>query len=67
MVAQSTDRIDWTKLELVTFVSGARRARGLVCLPSDDVLREVAVDAGGRFVPPGDPLTGKVRWTVRRP
>jgi alpha-D-xyloside xylohydrolase len=65
-VAQSTDRIDWTKLELVTYVLKAARARGLVCLPSDDVLREVTVDAGGRFLPPGDPLAGRVKWTVRR-
>jgi alpha-D-xyloside xylohydrolase len=65
-VAQSTDWIDWTKLELVTYVAKAPKARGLVCLPSDNVLRGVTVDAGGRFLPPGDPLAGKVRWTVRR-
>ena len=65
-VAQSTARIDWTKLELVTFVAKGAKARGLVCLPSDDVLHEVAVDAAGRFLPSGDPLAGKVRWTVRR-
>jgi alpha-D-xyloside xylohydrolase len=65
-VAPSTDRIDWGRLELVTYVAKAPKARALVCLPSDNVLREVAVDAGGRFLPPGDPLAGKVRWTVRR-
>jgi alpha-D-xyloside xylohydrolase len=64
-VALSTDRIDWTRLELVRFVAKGGTARGLVCLPSDDVLHEVAVDGGGRFLPPGDPLPGRVRWTVR--
>jgi alpha-D-xyloside xylohydrolase len=65
-LAQSTVQIDWTRLELVTYVAKARRARGLVCLPSEDLLREVSVDAGGRFLPSGNPLAGKVEWTVRR-
>jgi len=65
-VAQSTDRIDWTRLELVTYVAKALEARGLVCLPSDNVLREVAVDAAGKFLPSGNPLAGKVTWAVRR-
>ena len=65
-VAQSTAQIDWTKLELVTYLAKAPKARGLVCLPSDNVLREVAVDGGGRFLPGGDPFAGKVKWAVRR-
>ena len=65
-VAQSTDRIDWTRLDLVTYVARAAKARGLVCLPSDNVLREVAVDAAGKILPSGNPLAGKVTWTVRR-
>ena len=52
-VAQSTAQIDWTKLELVTYLAKAPKARGLVCLPSDNVLREVVVDAGGRFAAVG--------------
>ena len=44
---------------------GRARPRASCACPSDDVLREVAVDAGGRFLPPGDPLAGQVRWTVR--
>jgi len=64
-VALSTDRIDWTRLELVRFVAKAGSARGLVCLPVDGVLHLVALDARGRFLPPGDPFAGRVRWTVR--
>ena len=66
-VAQSTAQIDWTKLELVTFAAKDGPARGLVCLPSDNRLREVAVDARGRFLPSGDPFKGQVKWTVRAP
>lgn len=61
----STDRIDRTRLELVRFVATAGSARGLVGLPTDGVLHEVALDARGRFRPPGDPFAGRVRWTVR--
>jgi len=64
-VAQSTAQIDWSRLELVRFVAKGGAARGLVCLPADGVLREVVVEGGGRFLPPGDPLAGRVRWTVR--
>ena len=64
-LAQSTARIDWTRLELVTFASRGSQARGLVCLPSDNLLREVKVDAGGGFPPSGDPFKGQVNWTVR--
>jgi alpha-D-xyloside xylohydrolase len=64
-LAQSTAQIDWTKLELVAFAAKAAKARDLVCLPSDNVLHEVAVDAGGRFLPPGDPFAGRVKWTAR--
>jgi len=65
-VAPSTDRIDWRRLELVVYAARARRARALVCLPADGVLHEVAVDAQGRFLPPGDPFAGRVKWAVRR-
>ena len=65
-IAQSTAQIDWTKLELVTYLAKAPKARGLVCLPSDNVLHEVVADAGGRFAASGDPFAGRVKWAVRR-
>jgi alpha-D-xyloside xylohydrolase len=65
-VAQSTARIDWTKLELVTYAGKAAKARGLVCLPSDNTLHEVVVDAGGKLLTAGDPFAGRVKWAVRR-
>jgi hypothetical protein len=42
------------------------QGRGLVRLLSDDVRHEVAVDARGGFEPKGNPLAGRVTWTVRR-
>jgi alpha-D-xyloside xylohydrolase len=48
-LAQSTMQMDWTKLDLVVFASG-EKAEGLVCLPSDRVLRKVSLaKKGGAF------------------
>jgi alpha-D-xyloside xylohydrolase len=65
-VAQSTSLIDWSSLELVTFVPKGAKARGLVCLPADDVLREVEVDGRGAVVCPGAGRPVGVAWSVRR-
>ncbi len=43
-LAQSTKEMDWTKLELVTFIDGSGDANGLICLPSDNVLHEIQVN-----------------------
>lgn len=67
-LAQSTAQMDWSALEMVVFADTAREARGLVALPSDNVLRRVSLSRkGDAFDVTGDPLAGKVRWTVRRP
>jgi alpha-D-xyloside xylohydrolase len=64
--AQSTAQLDWSKLEMVVFSSGAQSAQGLVCLPSDNVLRKVdATRRGSGFALTGDPLGGKAALTVR--
>lgn len=66
-LAQSTDKMDWSALEMVVFADTAREARGLVTLPSDNVLRRVSLSRkGDAFGVTADPLAGKVRWTVRR-
>jgi alpha-D-xyloside xylohydrolase len=61
-LAQSTLQLDWSKLELVSFASKAADAKGFVCLPSDNVLRDVTVTQGKLG---NDPLAGKVTWTLR--
>jgi alpha-D-xyloside xylohydrolase len=64
--ALSTSRLDWSKLEMVVYAAGAQNAQGLVCLPSDNVLRKVdATRRGGGFALAADPLAGKATSTVR--
>jgi alpha-D-xyloside xylohydrolase len=66
-LAQSTSAIDWSALELVVFADAAATARGLVCLPSDNILRPMTLTRrGGTFSLSPDPLAGKVAWTVSR-
>jgi alpha-D-xyloside xylohydrolase len=65
-LAQSTAQMDWSNLELVVFAKDAAAAKGLVCLPSDNVLREVTLNkSGNTFSLANDPLAGKVKWTVK--
>jgi alpha-D-xyloside xylohydrolase len=65
-LAQSTALMDWSALELVVFGDGPE-ARGLVCLPADNVLHPLrATRSGAGFVLSNNPLRGRVTWTVRR-
>jgi len=64
--AQSTSLLDWSKIEMVVYASAAQSARGLVCLPGDNVLRPVeAARRNGAFGLVGDPLAGKATSAVR--
>ncbi len=63
--AQSTMNLDWTHLDLAVFAKDSDTANGLVCLPSDNVLREVSLKKrGNSFELSADPLGGKVSWNV---
>ena len=65
-LAQSTNDMDWTKLDLVVFSANGSGAKGKVCLPSDKQLYDLSVVKKGKgFVLVNDPLAGKVNWTVR--
>jgi alpha-D-xyloside xylohydrolase len=65
-LAQSTMEMDWSKLDLVVFAASAQDAQGLVCLPSDNLLRKVAAARkNGAFALAGDPLAGKSTATVK--
>jgi len=58
--AQSTAQLDWSELELHVFGSGALAAHGLVCLPSDNIVRRLeAVRRNGAWAMASDPLAGK--------
>ncbi len=64
-LAQSTDRIDWSKMELAVFAAGAPAAETLVALPEDGVLRRLRLErAGDGFVLLDDPLRDRVRFVV---
>jgi alpha-D-xyloside xylohydrolase len=72
-LAQSTMQMDWSNLELVAFAAPIDQrarltgpAKGLVCLPSDNILREVSLDnQTGALRLVSDPLAGKVTWKIR--
>jgi alpha-D-xyloside xylohydrolase len=66
-LAQSTDRIDWSHLELAVFATpSAREAHGLVYLPDDSALREVRLARkGAGFALGGNPFAGRTTFTVR--
>jgi hypothetical protein len=56
--------MNWSDLDLVVYADAATEARGLVALPSDNVLRPLSLTRkGGAFALASDPLGGKVKWT----
>ncbi len=66
-LAQSTVDMDWSHLELDVFATDTTKAKGLVCLPTDQVLREVNLTKrGNTFYLVNDPLAGKVSWKIDR-
>jgi alpha-D-xyloside xylohydrolase len=65
--AQSTAFMDWSSLELVVYTADSRNAQGFVCLPSELQLHKVILaQQGDQFRLTGDPLAGKVTWTIRQ-
>lgn len=66
-LAQSTMSMDWSDIDLVIFASASQKPKGLVCLPSDNVLREVSLrQSNGGFVIDRSSLPEKVQWNVRK-
>lgn len=65
-LAQSTAQMDWSKLELTVFATDAKKATGLVCLPSDQILHPVSlVKSGDSFKLENDPLGGRIALKVK--
>ena len=64
-LAQSTDGIDWSQIELRVY--GARSsAEGLFCLPEDGELLSLNLEREGEgFALREDPSGGRVDWRVR--
>jgi alpha-D-xyloside xylohydrolase len=66
-LAQSTDRIDWSEIELGVFGAEAPTAEGLVCLPEDGEPHPVRLKRDGDgFTLEGNPLQGRVAFRVAR-
>jgi alpha-D-xyloside xylohydrolase len=64
-LAQSTQQMDWSKIELEVFVKDTSTAKGLVCLPADNVLHEIVLQKNnGAFGLASDPFGGKVTWKI---
>jgi alpha-D-xyloside xylohydrolase len=64
-LAQSTMQMDWSQIELTVFAKNAQSAKGLICLPSDNVLHKISLNkSGGAFALANDPLAGKVTWKI---
>ena len=65
--AQSTLQLDWSKLDLVVFAKNPLTAKGLVCLPADNMLHELVLNkSGSGFKLANDPFAGKVTWNLRQ-
>ena len=65
-LAQSTSKMDWSKLELVTFAKDPSTASGLVALPGDDKPLTVKLTGSDNdWKPAGSPFEGKVSWSTR--
>ncbi|MDX2247995.1 MAG: glycoside hydrolase family 31 protein [Bacteroidia bacterium] len=63
-VAQSTDQMDWTNIELSVYGSG-KQASGWLCLPGDQILREIKmVRQGKKWQMQAGDWPKEVRWKV---
>jgi len=58
-LAQSTMQMDWSKIDLKVFGQGD--AKGYVCLPSDNLLKEITVSKGAVV---GNPFDGKTTFKL---
>jgi alpha-D-xyloside xylohydrolase len=65
-LAQSTSRMDWSKLELAVFAQDPSKAEGLVALPDSkaSVKIQLAADVDS-WKPASNPFEGKVTWQIR--
>ncbi len=65
-LAQSTQDMDWSQLELRVFSSAGQPAEGKVCLPADEKVMTIrVVKKGKNWVVQEDVSGGKVKWVVQ--
>jgi alpha-D-xyloside xylohydrolase len=64
-LAQSTDKMDWSKLFLRVYSTTGSNAHGLICLPSDNILHKVEMKkSGNAFSLTADPFQSKVKFEI---
>jgi alpha-D-xyloside xylohydrolase len=67
-LAQSTDRIDWTEIELTVFGAESKTANALICLPDDGTLHRLRLERDDEgFVLRDDSFEGEVAFTIVQP
>jgi alpha-D-xyloside xylohydrolase len=65
-LAQSTDRMDWSDIELRVFSANSDNAEGLVCIPGKEELLSISMRKnGGNFRLEDDPLTDNINWNIQ--
>jgi alpha-D-xyloside xylohydrolase len=65
-LAQSTSRMDWSKLELAVFAKDPSAAEGLVALPDSKSSVKIQLTADDNsWKPASNPFEGKVTWQTR--
>ncbi len=63
--APSTDDLDWSHIDLVTYSAGKRALTGLFCHPADNRLVPMTLQGSGtHFRLSADPGQGKVEWRI---
>jgi alpha-D-xyloside xylohydrolase len=64
-LAQCTQDMDWSKLELHVFAKDKTTASGLIFLPGETQTHKLTLtQSGGNFKLDSDPLAGKVKWKI---
>jgi len=59
--------IRWTgqSLELSVYSSDVKQAKGLLCIPADNILKEVVLNSeGAKWLVKDNPYQGKIKLTV---
>lgn len=65
-LAQSTSRMDWSKLELAVYAADPADAGGLVALPDSKAAEKIVLTRdGASWKPAASALDGRVSWNVR--
>ena len=64
-VAQSTNEMDWTNVELRVFSTDSAPVSGLFTRPGSEVQTLSLVPRGNSFALRDDPQAGKVKWDIK--